>query len=203
LAWQGRKVAEPAAHYAARTALALDQDEPWAHLALGYAKLYGGNRPEEAITVLNRALELNPSLATAHYLVGLSYSYIGQPERTFAHADLADASAPCDLLMRGNTGACNNVRATASWIAGRYREGAALARKVIAESPRQVPAYRALIINSCLGGEAGYSATILKKIKGLAPALPGYIKDLEGMYSRRIDYEKYVGGFRMAGLRLP
>lgn len=203
LAWRGRKAAEPAAIHAACTALDLDRDEPWAHLALGYVKLYGANRPEEALAILHRALELNPSLAIAHYLVGLSYSYIGQTDRTFTHADLADASAPYDLLMCGNTGACDNVRATASWVSGRYREGAAFARKVIAESPRQVPAYRALVINSSLGGEAGYSAAILKKIKGLAPALPGYIKDMESMYSRRIDYQKYVAGFRMAGLPLP
>jgi TolB-like protein len=202
LAWASRSSAEPAALHAAQTAINLDQDEPWAHLALGYVKIYGSNRPEEAIQILNHALSLNSSLAMAHYLIALSFSYIGLPEQTFPHADLADALGPYDLLMRGNAGASDNVRATACWVAGHYREGIEYARRVLEQSPRQVPAYRALIVNSSLAGEVGRSTAILRTIKQLAPALPRYISDVETMYSHRVNYMKFVEGFRMAGFRL-
>jgi TolB-like protein len=202
MGWQLRNAAGSAALHAARTALDLDTDEPWAHLAHGYAKMFATRQPDEAIEILNHALKLSPHLAIAHYLIALSFSYIGQPERTFAHADLADTFMSYDLLMRGNAGASDNVRATGCWVVGRYREGIEFAQKVIAQSPRQVPAYRALVINSSLAGDVGRSAAVLQKIKRVAPALPRYVSDMDNMYSDRIAYEKYVEGFRMAGLRL-
>jgi hypothetical protein len=104
--------------------------------------------------------------------------------------------------MRGNAGASDNVRATACWVAGHYREGIEYARRVLEQSPRQVPAYRALIVNSSLAGEVGRSTAILRTIKQLAPALPRYISDVETMYSHRVNYMKFVEGFRMAGFRL-
>jgi tetratricopeptide (TPR) repeat protein len=54
-----------AAMTAAEASLALGDDDPWAHTALGYACSFGGDRPR-AIAAFERAIELNPSLALAH-----------------------------------------------------------------------------------------------------------------------------------------
>ena len=133
LGWQLRSSALPAALQVANKALALDPDEPWGHLALGYATFY--TQPGQAVENLEDALKLDPTLAMAHYLLALVSAYTGDCEQAFDHADSAEALAAQDLLMRGNTGAPDNVRATTCFVAGRYSDGVNFARHTIAQSP--------------------------------------------------------------------
>ncbi|MGH6788941.1 MAG: winged helix-turn-helix domain-containing protein [Pseudolabrys sp.] len=201
LGWNSREASKPMAFRAARKALSLDSDEAWGHVALGYATLHTANQTEEAIEILNDALKLEPNLSVAHYFIALASTYASGPDAAFRHADLAEQLAPRDLLARGNAGAPNNVRATASFVAGRYRDGMAYARKALAQSPRQVPAFRQIVTNGSLAGEHEQAAMALKTVKRLAPDVEQWLKESEPIYSRKEDYQKYVEGFRMAVLR--
>ena len=58
-------------------------------------------RPAEAVPKYERALELDPSFATAHWLLGLALNYLGLAEKAFEHADKAASLCPRDLLARG------------------------------------------------------------------------------------------------------
>ena len=49
----------------ARRAAQLDNEDPWAHLALGYVA-FTSRRTDEAVRACKKALELNPNFATAH-----------------------------------------------------------------------------------------------------------------------------------------
>jgi cytochrome c-type biogenesis protein CcmH/NrfG len=52
----------------ARKALRLDNDEPWAHLALGFVLAWSG-RVEDAVMTYEKMLELDPNFAYGHTLL--------------------------------------------------------------------------------------------------------------------------------------
>lgn len=201
LGWNSRDAARPLAFRAARKALSLDSDEAWGHVALGYATLHTANQAEEAIEILRDALKLEPNLSVAHYFIALASTYASRPDAAFTHADLAERLAPRDLLARGNAGAPDNVRATASFVAGRYRDGIGYARKALAQSPRQVPAFRQIVTNGSLAGEREQAALALKAVKRFSPDIRQWLAESAPIYSRKEDYQKYVESFRMAGFR--
>jgi len=118
---------------------------------------------------LLKALALNPNFAIAHWLLALALCYLGRGEEAFAHGDQAESLSPRDLLARGKVGVCNNVRAIACFIAGRYREGTDYARKAIIESPNLIPAYRALVVNRALAGDLEEAKLALQSLQRLVP----------------------------------
>ncbi len=199
LGWRRRTAIVPISLQIADYSLSLNTEEPWGHLARGYATLY--ERPEQAIGHLECAVKLNPKLATAYYLLALASTFTGDYESAFRHADMADRVKSFDLLARGNAGAHDNVRATSCFIAGRYSDGIDFARKVIKLSPRQTPAYRQLVTNCAIAGEIEEAKSALAIVKRLAPNVEQWIGDSFKSWSRREDFQKYVEGFRLAGCR--
>jgi tetratricopeptide (TPR) repeat protein len=177
----------------------LNSDEPWAHLALGYAKIWV--RTEKAIPELEKALSLDPNLAIAHYLIALALAWAGQGDIALRHADLSERLNPRDLLARGNTGAHNNVRATACFAMGRYREGIEFARKTIIDSPAMPTAHRVLLINSALAGETGEARAALQTLLKLSPHFSRTWIEETAVWTRGDDYRKYMEAFRTAGLK--
>jgi TolB-like protein len=198
LGWQLREATSPVAVDAARKAVALDGEEPWGYVALGYASLFKLMRPVEAIAALEAGLRLDANLSIAHYLTALSSVYAGDCNKALRHAQMAAELAPHDLLARGNAGAPNNVRSTINLILGRYRDGIEFARKAISQSPRQLPAFRLLAFNCAFAGELEEASHVIKRVNRLAPDTEQWVKETEKMWSRREDYAKYVDAFRVA-----
>lgn len=201
LGWKAQATARPIALLAAEKAVDLNSEDGWSHVALGYARLLIDNRPEEAIEILATALKLNPNLAIAHYFIALASAYSGDTAASFRHADLAEQLAPRDLLALGNAGVQDNVRATASFVAGRYRDGISFAQKAVALSPRQTSAYRQLVLNHAFAGDRQEAAAALAKVRALAPRIPLWLRQQESRWSRRQDHQKYADAFRMAGMK--
>lgn len=200
LGWHSRKATLPIAIHTAQKALSLNSDEPWAHVALGYATLQICNQPEQAIEHLEYALQLDPNLAISHYLIALGSAYAGRCEDAFWHADMSENLASLDLLTRGNSGAYDNVRATTCFVAGRFDEGIHFARKAIIQSPMLIPAYRQLVTNCSFAGNIEGAKAALKTIKQASPGIQRWIRESSSTWSRGDDYKKYVEAFRLAGL---
>jgi tetratricopeptide (TPR) repeat protein len=196
--WERRQLTLPIALRAANIALSMNPEEAWAHLALGYALMW--KHPERALPSLEHALTLNPRLAIGHFLFALALTRSGSPQGVLERAELASRLSPFDLLTRGNAGVYNSVRATASFVVGRYREGAEFARKAITESARLAPAYRQLLVNCALAGNIDEAKTALQTLKRVAPdiSLPWIQEELR--FSRIADQKSYVEAFRLAGL---
>jgi DNA-binding winged helix-turn-helix (wHTH) protein/tetratricopeptide (TPR) repeat protein len=201
LGWRTRKAMREEAFGFARRAMACDSDDAWSHLALGYAKLYVRGEPDEAIASLHDALNFNPNLSMAHYLIALSSAYSGDTVSAFRHADRAEALSSSDLLARGNAGVHDIVRATTSFVAERYSDGVAYARAALAANPRQVPAYRQLVINGALAGESEQARSALRTVRRLAPDTGKFIRDSANVWRDRHVYQRYVDAFRMAGFK--
>ncbi len=198
MSWADRRDVIPTALAAARAALALNPDEPWAHAALGYASIW--RQPEDAILPCRRSVALNPNFAVGHYFLALASTYAGHHDPTFAHADLAERLAPRDLLARGYAGAHDNVRATASFATENYRRGIEFAGNAAIYSPNSPTAHRALIINLALGGKSHEARHALQKLRRLAPEMSqSWIKQ-NAVWSSPETMKRYVEAFRASGL---
>lgn len=103
------------AEEAATRAVALDDNDPWAHWALAIAKLYT-RRHDEAVGEVERALVLNPNFAEAHVCRGEVLYYSGRPEEaleSFARGKTLNPYFP-DVVL--------HFQALALFQLGRYDE---------------------------------------------------------------------------------
>ncbi len=196
--WQRRCDAIPVALRAVEAALALNPEEPWAHLALGYAQIW--HEPEEAVLPIERALKLNPKLAMGHYLLALALARAGSAQGISERAELGRALSAFDLLAYGHQGVYDNVRASACLITGQYNDGIEFARRAIAESPLLIPAYRQLVANCALAGRRAEAKNALAKLKCMSPSISlDWIKQ-ELKWSQAAVQQSYMEAFRAAGL---
>jgi tetratricopeptide (TPR) repeat protein len=75
--------------------LSQSPNNAWAHLWMGRV-LAQTNRQAQAIEELNRALTLNPNLASAQAVIGIAKLYEGHPEETESHVQEALHASPRD-----------------------------------------------------------------------------------------------------------
>ena len=79
----------------ARLAVEQDGEDPWAHLALGWVHS-NSRRFRPAVEELTAALQLNPSFAFAHGMLGMAYGYGGRADEGLQHLSLALRLSPRD-----------------------------------------------------------------------------------------------------------
>ena len=82
----------------AKKAVALDRDDAGAHCTLGRIR-YLCRDYAAAISELEVALDLNPSLALAHYGLGAAFVFSGNPQKAFPHLESAIRLSPHDPNM--------------------------------------------------------------------------------------------------------
>ena len=76
-------------------AVKLDDNDPWAHLALGYLALLE-RRTAESIVAFRRAVELNPNSAVAHSQLGRGLAWAGRSDEAIPELELANRLSPRD-----------------------------------------------------------------------------------------------------------
>src|SRR5262245_28001041 len=82
----------------AKKAVTLDRDDAGAHCTLGLIR-YLSRDYAAAISELEIALDLNPSLALAHYGLGAAFVFSGRPQAAFPHLESAIRLSPHDPNM--------------------------------------------------------------------------------------------------------
>jgi len=100
-AWFGRSGSGAAltqkAFEEANLAVELDVNDPWSHLALGFA--YGYRRDSNnAFAEMEQSLKLNPNFALARALYGLTLGWAGASEKALEQIDLAERLSPHDVI---------------------------------------------------------------------------------------------------------
>jgi len=118
----------PKARAAAEKALAIDNDLAEAHVSLGL--LHGADlNLNAAKREFERAIELNPNYATAHYFLGLEVlAPLGQLDQAVVELKLAVELDPFSVIMNTNFGLCYIL-------ARRYPEAIAQLRKATELDP--------------------------------------------------------------------
>jgi TolB-like protein/DNA-binding winged helix-turn-helix (wHTH) protein len=185
----------PEAMAEARTALALDERDPWAHMALGMV-LWRTRRHGETERAFRRALELNPNFALAHACLGLPLAVRGQCEEAVKSAKHALLLSPNDRIVGARS---SEAIAHAYFGAGRYADCVAWARTAIENAPEFQIAHRLLIAAAAMQGDVTAASEALATLLRLWPNLSlarvsqntAYIGDMA---------ERLIKGLRKAGL---
>jgi TolB-like protein len=181
---------------AARRSVELDGEDPWGHLAVGYVQMLL-RRSGIAIDELEEALWLNPSFALGHTILGAVHGFAGAGEEGLRHLATALRLSPRDPHQALYQSAC----ALCHFVAGRYRESAALNRRAVALRPRFTSAWRTLAAAAGKAGDIETAAAALAEAKQLHPELSAEWIEENYPLVRPNDRAFYIEGLRKAGLR--
>jgi tetratricopeptide (TPR) repeat protein len=179
----------------ATKAAELDDNDPWAHLALGYAGFLM-RRTDHAVQEFQRALEINPNFAAAYGYLGSALAFDGQSDQAIHHSELALRMSPHDP----QNALFNVGLAAAHYIAGRYADAIGCARKAVLQRPGWTPGYRIYCASLAQAGQAEEAHAALGQLKELQPDIS--IEWIE----RNLPYTpgpmtKFIEGMRKAGLQ--
>jgi TolB-like protein/DNA-binding winged helix-turn-helix (wHTH) protein len=191
-----RDVAE--AERLARRAANLGKDDAVALAFGGLALGYVAGDLEGAVALIDRALALNPNLATAWYASGTVRAFRGgEPDVAIEHLARAMRLSLLDPLMFSMQG----VTAFAHVFAGRYDDAAAWAEKAFWMRPNVLATLRIVAISNAFAGRREEARRAVAQALELDPDMRiSNLKERIGIFRRAEDYSKYVDGLRRAGL---
>jgi TolB-like protein/Tfp pilus assembly protein PilF len=183
-----------AASLAAR-AVELDDNDPWAHLALGFVA-FTRRRTDEAVEEFQRALDLNPNFAAAHGFLGCALAFDARSDEAIDHIEQAIRMSPHDP----QNALLNAALAAAHYQAGRYGEAASIAHKAIQQRFELTNGHRIYVASLAQAGRVDEARAALARLQELHP--DNSIEWIE----RNVPYTpgpmaKFLEGLRKAGLQ--
>jgi TolB-like protein/tetratricopeptide (TPR) repeat protein len=182
----------------ARLAAQLGKDDAIALSFAGLALGYVAGDLEGAVALVDRALVLNPNLATAWYASGTVRAFRGgEPDVAIEHLGRAMRLSPRDPFMFTMQG----VTAFAHFFAGRYEEATSWAERAFWERPNILATLRIAAASNALAGRLEEAHKAVARALEIDPDMRlSNLKDRIGFFRRSEDYEKYADALRKAGL---
>lgn len=149
---------------AAGKGLMVDDRDPAAHWAMGRA-LWLRGEPEQAVQELERAVDLSPNYASAHYTLSFVHAQSGDPRAAISFTDHARLLSPFDPLLFAMLGS----RAMALARLGEHEEAAEWAIKAAARP--NAHQHIMAIAGICLGlaGRTKDAETYVARIRARVP----------------------------------
>jgi TolB-like protein len=180
----------------ARKAVQLGKDDAVSLSRAGHVLAYVVSEFEAGTLFIDRALRLNPNLASAWFSSCWLRVWIGEPEITAKHFAQFMKMSPLDPLMPD----AQSANAFAHIFCGRYNEASALAEQALQESPNLHPALRASAVSHALAGRVEQAQRAMSHLRHIDPALRvSNLKELTPL-RRPQDMARYSEGMRKAGL---
>lgn len=178
----------------ARRAVQLDDEDPWAHLALGCLAFTERNT-DEAVRECKKALELNPNFATAHGYLGWALALDGQSEEAIRNLEFALRLSPHDPikpLFHAGISAAN-------YLASRYDEAARSGYNAASERPEFITGWRIYIASLAQAGRSEEAKDAMLTLKKLQPNISvAWIEEHVPYTERAMPH--FIEGMRKAGL---
>jgi adenylate cyclase len=176
---------------AAERAVALDKDDTFALIALGYS-LSMAEDHDRAIAVLERAVEGNPSSALGYWALGSAMRFAGRFDEAIPMIQKAIRLSPQDRMLHE----FYFTLASAHFLAGRYVEAVNAARHSLNLVAGQPGAWRIIAASQAFLGQLDDARASLSEMVRLAPGLTG-----DAFRSFMPDHiaDKYVAGLKLAG----
>jgi len=180
----------------ARRAVDLDKGDAVALARSGHALGYLGGDLHGGIALLDKALVLNPNLATARFLGGFLRLWDGQTEAAIEHLEHAMRLSPLDPeLYRMQAG-----MAVAHLFAGRHDAATAWAEKAFRDLPSFLLAIAVLAASHALAGRIAEAQRAMADVRRLDPGLRlSKVGDWLPIH-RTENLATFVDGLRKAGL---
>jgi TolB-like protein/cytochrome c-type biogenesis protein CcmH/NrfG len=179
----------------ARHAAELDDEDPWAHFALG--NYYFIERcTDEAVREYLKAIDLNPNFAIAYGSLGRALVFDGQSEDAVNYFQKALRMSPHDPLVAVF---CSGM-GTAHYYAHRYDEGVEWCRKGIRERPGYTAVHRILCANLAMAGRTEEAEAAAATLRRLQPNISiAWIEEHVPYTPRAIPH--FLDGMRKAGFK--
>ena len=176
-------------------AMALDEYDPWGHIALGYSTLME-RRTEESIAAFRRAVNLNPNSAAAHSHLSRGFAFAGADREAIEHGEEAIRLSPMDPEMALFLGAI----AVAHYTAGRYAEAAQFTTEALRLRPCFQGAKRLRCASLAQAGRIDEARSLLAVLRREQPQLSIDWIRASVPYQTPELMERFLQGLRKAGL---
>lgn len=195
MGWVNHVEGLPAGERHAIRAIALDDRDPWGHIALAYVALME-RRTEEAIAGFRRAVELNSNSAAARAYLSLGLAFAGVDGEAIEHGSEAIRLSPVDPEMARTLGGIG----VAHYLAGRFEE----AIRVTAESLRLRPGFhggqRLHCASLAQAGRVEEARALFARMRVEQPQLSAAWLRLNVPYQTPALMNRFLDGLRKAGL---
>ncbi len=179
----------------ARHAAELDDEDPWAHLALGNY-CFIERCTEEAVREYLKAIDLNPNFAIAYGSLGRALVFDGQSEDAVNYFQKALGMNPHDPL----TAVFYSGMGTAHYYAHRYDEAIEWSRKAIRERPGYTAAHRILCASLAMAGRMEDAEAAAATLRQLQPNISIAWVEQHVPYTPR-SMPHFLDGMRKAGFK--
>jgi TolB-like protein/Tfp pilus assembly protein PilF len=195
MGWEDPRTALPIAERTALAAIRADDEDPWAHFALGYVYLHA-RRFDDALAEGELALRLNPSFALAQGLQSLTLSFAGRWEEGSTAARRALRLSPRDPFSAMYYAAASFAR----FVARDYEEAMRLARDALRRRSDFPGPHRTLTAAAAMAGHDDIATAALQELRRVQPdiSLAWIANQLPIREAAERDH--YVEAFRRAGL---
>jgi TolB-like protein len=177
-------------------AIALDDCDPWGHIALAYAAMME-RRTEEALAAFRRAVALNPNSAAAHSHLSRGFAFAGRDREAIEHGEEAIRLSPLDPEMALFLGAI----AVAHYTAGRWDEAAHHTAEALRLRPGFQGAQRLRCASLAQAGRLDEAQALLATVQREQPDLTLAWARANVPYQTPELIERFVDGLRRAGVR--
>ncbi len=179
----------------ARKAISLDEQDSWAHIALGYLKMMERDT-DAAINELTRALYLNPNSATAFGIRAVANAFGARAQEALEDSDQAIRLSPRDPQMPYFMAA----KFVANFLESNLEEAIRIANQTIEMRPEYVGALRLKTSALAHLGRLDEAREILARVLELQPDtnLAGLEQALPYATDQGMRY--FLEGMKLAGL---
>jgi len=184
------------AQVTAQRALALDSMDAFALTVAAHVESFLGNRPENAIEMFERALQLNKNSAFTWAISAITSCYLGQPEDALDRLRNAWRLSPFDPLKFFFWG----VAGLAEFIAGRYEEALVWLLKARRDHPGHLVAHRNLAACFAQLGRIEEAKAAAADLLAREPNFRISVFASKYPLRRPADRERLLWGLRAAGL---
>jgi TolB-like protein len=192
MADRAKEVAETAR--LALQAVELGKDDAVALTMGGFALALVVGDVEDGAAFIDRALILNPNLATGWLLSGWVNLWLGRPEVEIERATRAVRLSPLDPL----TSLAFTMIGAGHFFVGRYDEASSWAEKALREQPNWAAAARVAAASHALAGRLDQARKAAARLRQIDPTFR--ISDFRHPFRRPEDLARYIEGLRKAGL---
>jgi adenylate cyclase len=180
----------------ARKAIELGKEDAVTLSKAGLALAYVVEDFEAGALFIDRALILNPNLASAWYASGLLRLWIGEPETAIKHFARFARLSPFDPFLPR----MHSAIAFADVFVGRYDEAVSHAGQALSEKPNMQLALRAAATSYALAGRTQEAQKVMARLRQISPTLRVSNLKEQNPLQRPEDLAKYAEGMRKAGL---
>ncbi len=176
-------------------AIALDDHDPWGHIALGYWAMME-KRTEELIAAFGRAVYLNPNSAAAHAYLSHIFAFAGQDSEAIEHGEDAIRLSPLDPEMAFFLGGI----AVAHFGAGRFAEAIRYTTEALRLRPGFQGAHRLRCASLAQAGQVDEARLLFATVRSEQPQLSSDWIRATIPYQTPELMERFLDGMRKAGL---